>query len=167
MTVNFIHPLVFTFSVNNRADFQKLFFRILLYNHKLCQSKQLFLKAKIDHATRKVPQGPISYLYNFETYVTLYSVQVWVSNTRPAWLYYEASGHNYKLCIYYKNYKIIQALGCNTYCYFSRFSPVTNSQLRVWPCVIKKPDIYALQNCLHVFPNTLYDLIFMFPCIMI
>ena len=51
---------------------------------------------------------------------------------------------------------------CTSYCYFSRYNSVTSSQLRVWPCAIKKPEIFVLRNCLHVFPNTLYDLVFFF-----
>ena len=51
-----------------------------------------------------------------------------VSIPRPAMLCYSVRGHVCKLCIHYKNFKIILAVRCTTYCYLSTCGPRTSPQ---------------------------------------
>jgi len=62
----------------------------------------------------------------------------WVSIPRSAMLYYAARGHICKLCTYYKNYTVIQAVRYPACCCFSTCDPRTGPQWRVWGLCHKK-----------------------------
>jgi len=71
--------------------------------------------------------------------------RAWISNPRPAWLYFEARGQICKLSMRYKNVTVNYEVTRTTYCYFSTCGPRTNTQC-VWSFAIKRLEIHGLRK---------------------